>query len=289
MQLKKSLKELYYSKNENNENLEKAGLKDKIKTGIVAGSSLLFNPSIQNQTQPIELPKQETVSPLKEEASFSENTKQEPEKFLKPGEILHDYRDPRHLATEEFYENKFGLPKKIITSIRVAGEMSHWGEASNLGTKTVYQFTPHTRKLYIKKYGVDPWKDTESSIHATALHLKESMNWANKKFKPKNEHQQTILAAKHFHGGPKTFLWGKVNENYGKRIDKGRKMLLADSSLEHLDHIFKQPNQMITQKSIQYYVDEVLAKSLHEVETESIQIIVDEALQKSLEEVIKKI
>lgn len=286
MQIKKSLKELYYSKIENDQDLEKAGLKDKIKAGLIAGSASLLGTPFSSQINQPEPTKQEI--PAEQKVSVKQETPaKQPSKLLEPGEILKEYQDPRHIPTEEFYENKYGLPKRLITSIRVAGEMSDWDQASNLGTKTVYQFTPHTRKLYIKKYNVDPWKDTDSSIHATALHLKESMNWAKKKFKEKDEHKLGILAAQHFHGGPNTKLWGGVNEKYRHRINKGWKMLQSDPDIEHLDHIFKQP-QTIAEKSMQHYVDETLYKSLQEVKKQDFQSIVDEILYKSLNEVIKK-
>lgn len=230
--------------------LEKARLKDKIKTGLMAGSVSLFSSPTNNQINQPEPPKQEVVE-------------KEPSKLIQPGEILKNYQDPRHIPTEEFYENKYGLPKRLITSIRVAGEMSHWDEASGLGTKTVYQFTPHTRNLYLKKYNVDPWKDTDSSIHATALHLKESMDWAKKKFKVKNEHDLGVLAAQHFHGGPNTKLWGNVNAKYGYRINKGWKILQSNPDIEHLDHVFKQP-QTVAEKSLKEEVDS-LKKSIEEI------------------------
>lgn len=256
MQLKKEIEHL---KKSIETELEKAGLSSKIKAGLL-GAGSLFSTPVNNQTEMPEIPKKEPV--------VQEQKKQNTSNLLQPGEILKDYHDPRHIATEEFYENKYGLPKRHITAIRVAGEMSHWDQASNLKTKTTYQFTPTTRNLFIKKYDIDPWKDTDSSIHATALHLKEGMKWAKQKFKIKNQHDLAVISAKHFHAGPNVSNWGDINKNYGFRISKGLKILQSNPQIEHLDDHFKQPHT-VAEKSIQEELDS-LKKSIKDLKNKLI-------------------
>lgn len=169
-------------------------------------------------------------------------------KHLKPGEILTSHRDPKHFATERHYEKSYNLPSGLISSIRLAGERSDWHQSSNHNTKSPYQFTSKTKDLYSKKYKVDAHKDTDSAIHATALHLKESIRFVDKKFKPKTEHKRAVLAAKHFHGGPSTNEWGPVNRAYGERIGKGLKELRSNPSLTNLDHIFD-PKRSVASES----------------------------------------
>lgn len=267
-QLKKSIEEL-----------QKVSLKNKLKIGLAGFSTLTGVGDVAEQKpkqeqisaqeaisepvsapipSPTTIPSPKSVSQFKfTNPKHDENAKKIPFQRLteqqnkeiyqnpvKSGEIIEDYTDPRHLPTEEHYEKLYNLPHRLITTIRVAGEMSNWKQASSLGTKTTYQFTPSTRRLYLKKYGVDAWKDTENSVHATALHLKESLNWAKNNFKTKNPHELSVIAAQHFHGGPNTNNWGSVNDAYGNRIFDSLKILQSDKDIYHLDNVFK-PEKML--------------------------------------------
>lgn len=260
------------------EELQKVSLKDKFKAGLASLGALVGAGDIKEPEQTTILPEiasaeapvaastptpatAPTVKPVPQfkftNPKHNENAKKIPFQRLteqqgsdiyknpiKPGEKIEDYTDPRHIPIEEHYEKLYELPHRLITTIRVAGEMSNWGQASNLGTKTPYQFTPSTRKLYLNKYGIDAWKDTENSVHATALHLKESLVWAKNKFKTKDPHRLSVLAAQHFHGGPNVNNWGSVNDAYGDRVFDSLKILQSNKDIYHLDNVFK-PEKMM--------------------------------------------
>ena len=42
------------------------------------------------------------------------------------------------------------------------------------GARTVYQFTPDTRRLFMQRYSIDPWSSPEAGAQAAALHLRET-------------------------------------------------------------------------------------------------------------------
>lgn len=50
------------------------------------------------------------------------------------------------------------------------------GAVSNAGARGRTQFMPASRQEAIRKYGVDPLKDTDSALHAAALHLRGKIN-----------------------------------------------------------------------------------------------------------------
>lgn len=47
---------------------------------------------------------------------------------------------------------------------------------SSAGARGWGQFMPSSRAIAVKKYGVDPWRSPEESVHATALHLRGKIN-----------------------------------------------------------------------------------------------------------------
>ena len=272
-ELYKIEKELETLKKSVQDIIEKSSFSDKIKTGLISGAALLtaqpsktptlnsITPKTEQVASKPEPTKQNFVFPADSAYSTYEQTK--PLKILspqdkqiiknhpiKPGQILQDYRDPRHIPVEEEFEQKFGLPHRMITAIRVAGELSNWNDKSAFNTLTPYQFRPSTRNAFLKRDNVDAYKDTRSAIHATALHLKDNMNRINN-WKKNNdsriagmadtEQEKWLLAARLFNGSLDAVASGdKENSDYAHRIQYGLKILQNNPDVHHLDSIIQE-------------------------------------------------
>lgn len=65
------------------------------------------------------------------------------------------YNDPRLDSFAGEVENKYGLPKGLILSVKNAGERSNTSQVSPKGAKGVMQFIDKTRKAYPHDY-LDP-------------------------------------------------------------------------------------------------------------------------------------
>lgn len=102
------------------------------------------------------------------------------------------------------------MPQGILDAIRKYGERSNADQVSPAGARSVYQFIPATRKAFMEKYGVDPWKDAESATQAAALHLRESQQRTGSWDK----------AVAGYHGGIKAErgVRGPQNRAYTKRV-----------------------------------------------------------------------
>ena len=103
------------------------------------------------------------------------------------------HKDPAWDAAEEEAAKRTGVPKEVISAIRLRGERSNGDQVSPKGAKSVYQFMPETERLFFKKYGVSAYsEDAAEQATAAAYHLKESFartkDWG--------------LAAAGYNGGP---------------------------------------------------------------------------------------
>jgi hypothetical protein len=273
-ELNKIEKELKILRKSIQDVVEKSSFSDRIKAGIVGASTMLVpsmrteNPTNQPKTE-MQAPKTETQTPKKQnyffppDSEYSFHEQKNPLKTLnpqdkkimenhplKPGQILHDYRDPRHIPEEEAMEKKFGIPHRMITAIRVAGELSNWNESSKFNTRTPYQFRESSRNAFWKRDKVDAYKDTKSAIHATALHLKDNINRINN-WKKNNdprvagmadtEEEKWLLAARLFNGSLEAVRSdNKENSDYGHRIQYGLKILQNNPDVHHLDSIIQE-------------------------------------------------
>lgn len=87
------------------------------------------------------------------------------------------YKDPAWDAAEEAAAKRTGVPKEVLSAIRLHGERSNADQVSPVGAKGVYQFMPKTERLFFEKYGVSAYsKDPTEQATAAAYHLKESFN-----------------------------------------------------------------------------------------------------------------
>ena len=85
------------------------------------------------------------------------------------------YKDPAWDAAEEAAAKRTGVPKEVLSAIRLHGEKSNADEVSPVGARGVYQFMPKTERLFFEKYGVSAYSnDPAEQATAAAYHLKES-------------------------------------------------------------------------------------------------------------------
>jgi hypothetical protein len=275
-------KEIQVLKKSINEMMEKASISNRLKTGILGAATMLV-PSMRSEnsiSQPkteIQAPKTEIQAPKTEvqtskqshffppdsEYSVHEQKNKPPllspehktqmaKNPLKPGEILKNYQDPRHLPIEEHFEQKYNLPHRSVTALRVAGELSNWNDVSKAGARGTYQFMPGTRKSFLDTYGVDAYKDTMSAAHAAALHLRDNIRrvkvYANRNDKriqgipAETDADKWRLAVKMYNATPETIKKGNSIENndYAHRIEHGLKILQDNPDIYHLDHIIQE-------------------------------------------------
>lgn len=124
-------------------------------------------------------------------------------------EVPNSYKDPYWTNLSTIMEKKHGLPSGLLVNIVQKGERTDNNKSSPVGAKTVYQIMPNTRKLFLKKYGVDAYASPKAAAEVAALHLKESLQ-RNKGDIP--------TAVREYHGGPNRSGWGKVNDAYVGRV-----------------------------------------------------------------------
>lgn len=118
------------------------------------------------------------------------------------------YRSPLYDAIEGPLEQRYGLPAGILAGIRTRGERSNADQVSPAGARTVYQFTPDTRRLFMDRYQIDPWSSPQAGAEAAALHLRDS-------------HARTgdwNRAVTEYIGGPDPRRWGPQTRAYGRRV-----------------------------------------------------------------------
>lgn len=73
--------------------------------------------------------------------------------------------------------HKYGQPNGATLLLKIAYVESRLGAnlgPSSAGARGSTQFIPETRQAYIKKYGVDPWKNVDEAFHATGIFMKTS-------------------------------------------------------------------------------------------------------------------
>lgn len=109
---------------------------------------------------------------------------------------------------EARFEQQYGLPSGLLSRIRTRGERSNADQVSPVGARTVYQFTPATRQLFMQRYGLDPWASPGNAAQAAAIHLRES-------------YQRTgswDRAVTEYIGGPNPSRWGRQTRAYVQRV-----------------------------------------------------------------------
>ena len=122
------------------------------------------------------------------------------------------YKSSAYDGIEERVAAEVGIPKQLISSIRLFGERSNANQVSSANARTVYQVIPSTRAAFLKKYGIDAYASPENAAKVAALHLKESLDRNN------GDHGAAIGE---YIGGPNRNNWGKITNAYIRRVTGG--------------------------------------------------------------------
>lgn len=123
--------------------------------------------------------------------------------------MAQSYKDPTYDALDAQVSKELGLPSGLLSGIRLRGERSNADQVSSAGARTVYQITPTTRDLFLKKYGVDAYKSPADAAKVAGLHLQESLQ--------RNRGNRTA-AVREYVGGTNPENYGPVTASYVKRV-----------------------------------------------------------------------
>lgn len=129
-------------------------------------------------------------------------------RFREPGGDFNSFRSPAYAPLESRFEQQYGLPSGLLSRIRTRGERSNADQVSPAGARTVYQFIPSTRRLFMERYGIDPWASPESAAQAAALHLRASYDRTG----------SWDRAVTEYIGGPDPRRWGRGTRAYTRRV-----------------------------------------------------------------------
>lgn len=122
------------------------------------------------------------------------------------------YKDAAYDALDARTESKLGLPSGLIAGIRVNGERSNADQVSEAGARGVYQITPTTRELALKKWGVDAYLSHENASEVAGLLLKDSLQ---------RNQNDVAQAVGEYHGGTDRDNWGPKTRAYVERVTQG--------------------------------------------------------------------
>lgn len=128
----------------------------------------------------------------------------------RPGDSFQD--DGYYRPIEAKYEKQYGLPDGMLSTIRTKGERSNRNQVSSAGARSVYQITPSTKDLFLKKYGVNAYAGDEAAAKVAALHLKESMDRTG---------GDMVESFAQYHAGPSGRGRGNINAGYVSRTTGG--------------------------------------------------------------------
>ncbi|RSV20358.1 lytic transglycosylase domain-containing protein [Sphingomonas sp. ABOLG] len=126
-----------------------------------------------------------------------------------PSRAPQSFRDPRYDEIDSSVEAKLGLPKGLLSSVRLKGERSNADQVSSAGAQSVYQIIPATRSALMKKYGVDAYEGPEQAALAAGYVLREGLD-RNK--------GSAVAAVAEYHGGTDRRQHGPVNRAYVARV-----------------------------------------------------------------------
>lgn len=124
------------------------------------------------------------------------------------------YTDPLYAQLDAGTESKLGLPTGLLSSVRSKGEKSNHDQTNDLGTATVYQFTPPTRKAILDKYGIDVTLNPKNASEGAGLLLKEGLD--------RNQGDPSAAVGEYI-GGIDRKNWGPVTKAYVNRVMVGQK------------------------------------------------------------------
>lgn len=126
--------------------------------------------------------------------------------------MAQSYKDPTYDVLDAKVSQELGLPSGLLAGIRTRGERSNADQVSSAGARTVYQITPTTRDLFLKKYGVDAYRSPADAAKVAGLHLQESLQ--------RNRGDSTA-AVREYIGGTNPANYGPVTAAYVQRVQGG--------------------------------------------------------------------
>lgn len=129
------------------------------------------------------------------------------------------FRDPYWSNLASKAEQKYDITPGLLVSVLTNGERSNANQKSEVGASTVFQITPTTRDLILKRDGIDAYLRDENAAEAAALVLKDGVNWA--KGRAKDPIDADRLAAGYYHAGGDTANWGPKTAAYMNRVMVG--------------------------------------------------------------------
>lgn len=132
--------------------------------------------------------------------------------MAKDSRFPESYKDTLYAQLDSSTEKKLGLPVGLLSSVRSYGERSNHSQTNELGTATVYQFTPATRKAILDKYGLDVTLSPENASEGAGLLLQESL---------KRNQGNPVDAVGEYIGGTDRKNWGKTTQAYIGRVMAG--------------------------------------------------------------------
>lgn len=133
------------------------------------------------------------------------------------------YKDPVYAQLDSATEQKLGLPVGLLSSVRGNGERSNHSATNELGTKSVYQFIPATRKAILDKYGIDVTLSPQNASEGAGLLLKEGLD--------RNKGDASAAVGEYI-GGLDRANWGRQTKAYINRVMVGQTQAKA-STLEN--------------------------------------------------------
>lgn len=119
------------------------------------------------------------------------------------------FRDPAYDEYDRSVETRLKLPPGLLTGIRTRGERSNADQVSSAGARTVYQITPSTRALVLKKYGVDAYAGPGQAALAAGYILREGLD---------RNGGSVAAAAAEYHGGTSRRQHGPLTRAYVARV-----------------------------------------------------------------------
>ena len=142
-------------------------------------------------------------------------------------ESPNSFRDPYWSDLASKAEQKYGITPGLLVSVLTNGERSNANQVSEKGAATVFQITPETRALILKRDGIDPYLNDQNAAEAAALVLKDGVNWA--KGRAKDPLEVDRLASGFYHAGGDTANWGPRTKSYINRVMTGQQASKVDA------------------------------------------------------------
>lgn len=123
------------------------------------------------------------------------------------------YEDPLYADLDAKTETKLGLPVGLLSSVRTRGERSNHDQTNSLGTSSVYQFIPATRRAILDKYGIDVTLNPQNASEGAGLLLKEGLD---------RNRGDASQAVGEYIGGLDRAQWGPQTKSYINRVMSGQ-------------------------------------------------------------------